>query len=189
MAEEEKGAKWWFRYVIVPIIGGGGAIAIITALIEHPPERPPAITEQYSQKPPSDDRSPKPSFKFTIAYDPKLVKSISPDMAYFMISVYVDDRAVVTIEGDGSGGSQAKGVTVATLGNHHYNLLGIIVTGPVSVHDNSIEAGQIKVKGEGTIYVQEGSEFTVNVDRSHGKTNPRNIEHTSEATMRLERTF
>jgi hypothetical protein len=179
MAEEEKGAKWWFRYVIVPIIGGGGAIAIITAMIEHPSESTrPAITEQASHPTPYDNQpQPQPPFKFRLAYDPKSIKSISQDVTYFLISVYIDDREAGTMEGDGSGDIDSEEVRVAKLGNHRYNVLGTVVS-----KGGTNEALQIRVKGQGTIYVQDGAEFMIEVDK-------RNTKLTHEAILRLERQF
>jgi hypothetical protein len=177
MAEEEKGAKWWFRYVIVPIIGGGGAIAIITAMIEHPSESTrPAVTEQASHPTPYDNQ-PEPPFKFGLAYDPKSIAAISPGTTYFLISVYVDDREVGTLEGDGSGDIETEAVHVAALGNHRYNVLGAVVS-----KGGTDQAFQIKVKGEGTIYVQDGAEFMFEVDK-------RNTARTHEAILRLERKY
>ncbi|HXM60233.1 MAG TPA: hypothetical protein VN950_05210 [Terriglobales bacterium] len=186
MAEEEKGARWWFRYVIVPIIGGGGAIAIITAMIERPPQsNRPAIQVSHS---PYDNQPQLPS-KFRISYDPKIIKSISSYTRYFTINVYVDDRVVLTIEGDGSGDFQTQEVTIATLGNHHYNVLGIVSEYGATIIGNDLGPVQFKVKGEGTIYVQDGSEFMVNVDRSHDKVNPSGPRLPAEATLELDRLY
>jgi hypothetical protein len=177
MAEEEKGAKWWFRYVIVPIIGGGGAIAIITAMIEHPSESTrPAITEQDSHPTPYDNQ-PELPFKFLLSYDPATIKSISPDTTSFAINVYIDDRTVGPIEGDGTGEIVTAQVHVSTLGKHHYNVLGAVVS-----KGGAKEALQIKVKGEGTFYVQDGAEFMFEVDK-------RDTARTHEAILRLERKY
>jgi hypothetical protein len=45
---------------------------------------------------------------------------------HFVIKVYIDDRLIGTIDGDGSGDIQKQGVTVPTLGRHRYNLLGTV---------------------------------------------------------------
>jgi hypothetical protein len=78
MAEEEKGAKWWFRYVIVPIIGGGGAIAVITAYIAKPSESTPAtstVTAPQESHPGQPGTQPaKPSFNFKVNYDPRTIR-------------------------------------------------------------------------------------------------------------------
>jgi len=184
MAEEEKGAKWWFRYVIVPIIGGGGAIAVITAYIAKPSESTPATStvaapqESHPEQP--GTQPAKPSFTFNVDYDHRIIRGITTTngWVHFVIKVYIDDRLIGTIDGDGSGDIQKQDVTVSTLGKHRYNLLGTVEN--TLTPSGGVET--IKVGGEGTISIQDGSEFFVVPD--HSITNRPHV-----LSLKLERTY
>jgi hypothetical protein len=175
MAEEEKGAKWWFRYVIVPIIGGGGIIALISSHNgQSPAPQPP--TQLGSQ----DSTQPaKTSFAFTIYYYPEKespLKATEGSTVVTLIKIYVDDLILETIETDQQ--SEIDGdFTVSTLGKHRYNITGVVI--------KKVPSGQISktdVEGGGTIYVQDGSEFRLVLDHAAAH-------RPNRATMKLERAY
>jgi|HubBroStandDraft_6_1064221.scaffolds.fasta_scaffold217585_1 hypothetical protein len=179
MADEEKGAKWWFRYVIVPMIGGGGAIAIITAYIQktsEPTQTHGSAAQLQTQPAQSAPQHAARTYTFQIYYLGEGHKfSAAEDSTQFFtsINVYIDDLLAGTLETDEdrAGGE----TTVSKLGKHRYNIGGYII--------KRVPGGQeskTMIEGEGTIYVQEGCEFQLVVDRtvSHGP---------NRETMRLER--
>jgi hypothetical protein len=175
MAEEEKGAKWWFRYVIVPIIGGGGIIALVSSHNEQSPAPQPA-TQLGSQASPQPAKT---SFAFTIYYYPEKespLQATEGSTVLTVIKLYVDDRLLDTIETDEQ--SEVSGdFTVSTFGKHRYN-----VTGAVVKKTPSGQISKTDIEGGGTIYVQDGGEFRLVLDRAAAH-------RPNRATMKIERAY
>ncbi len=161
----------------MPIIGGGGAIAIISAFIgQNPaPTQTPAAQLRSQAAPQPAPRL----FAFDITYDPKTESPLPPtegSTGVTAIKIYVDDLLLDTLETDAQ--SEVDGdFSVPTLGRHRYNVTGFVFKATPSGQKSKIEIG-----GEGTIYVQDGSEFRLVLDRAAAR-------RPNRAIMKLERAY
>jgi len=152
MADEEKGARWWFRYVLVPLIGSGGLVAIIVALMSRQP--PPVITTSTIS--PASQRQ----LAFTVKFGgPGTEFEADSSSAVYDINLYVDDVLAGRFKVQGKNFHQDVKVHISQVGNHKYSLTGTFrVTHPYTdLYDR-------QVSGQGEIYVQDGGEFSLEHD-------------------------
>jgi hypothetical protein len=154
----------------VPIIGGGGIIAIVTAYIGKTPEptkTPPPAAQLQSQPVQPALQPAKRLFTFRIRYETELDDPQHPAESPFFannINVFIDDVLVKKIEDEARFTRWSGDTYVSTLGKHRFNITGTI--GKVKAYSANIIESSTAVGGEGTIYVQDGSEFRLVVDRN-----------------------